>query len=492
MTDNYSGQFDLIQRSDMERTPTPSGYKGLHAFHKYWGKKPAEPMAFLVNALCPANGIVMDPFLGSGLLARISRLAKRRFIGIDINPVSIELGRLFHDLPLAKEYKQAISMISSNARPIIEDSYIRSDGSISSHYLWNGSDLLSVWTIEGRNRVEHEVTGYDLEKYRVFSDYQLAHLREITSFSNSRINATPDLDILDIFKPRACANIDILVHYILTFNDPIVRRALLLTLTAASGQMSNFVFAIDHRGKKNSQSNASSRTEVGSWVIGFWRPTRHFEVNVWNCFINRSRRLQRALDMSEAEVQGRWTDNINRFFSDGMKCALINRPAQEILRNIPDGSIDLILTDPPHGDRIPYLELSDFWNSILQFAQSEFKKEIVVSDAREREKTKDQYVRSMRGILRSFARVLKPQGLVCLLYNSRGTMNWEFLRDPPALEFRGCFHLNYSASSVVQDNRSGALKFDIALVYQRTGGGIRSVAVLENFPGWSFQFPYQR
>ena len=55
-----------------------------------------------------------------------------------------------------------------------------------------------------------------------------------------------------------------------------------VTLTASVGQMSNMVFAITSRGKTTGAT--AGRTEVGSWVIGYWRPTVHFEINVWNCF----------------------------------------------------------------------------------------------------------------------------------------------------------------------------------------------------------------
>ena len=55
------------------------------------------------------------------------------------------------------------------------------------------------------------------------------------------------------------------------------------------------------------------------------------------------------------------------------------------LRDLPERSIDLILTDPPHSDRAPYLELSELWNAVLG-VESDFTDEIVVSNAKERQK----------------------------------------------------------------------------------------------------------
>lgn len=486
----YVGQLDLIPYPEMrvsgDQAVKPSGYTGLHAFHKYWGKKPAESVTFLAENLCPKNGIILDPFLGSGLSTRISLLANRRFIGVDINPISVELGKLFHNLPTYNDYTQAVNYVIDKVKLTIDRSYRRSDGSIATHFLWNGEKLLSTWATNSRKRIENDATSHDIALSESFSSYKPSFLREITTFSNSRINATPSLNLLDIFKPRACANIDKLLQCILSIQDPIIRRSLLLTLTAASGQMSNFVFAITKRGKQ--QGRCPSRTEVGSWAIGFWRPKKHFEVNVLNCFINKSRKLQKALLSQNQLANEPWADHIGSFFTQNMKCALINGPAQVILHEIPSGSIDLILADPPHGDRMPYLELSEFWNSILQFSCSDFENEIVVSNAQERGKSAAQYVETMRYILRSFGRILKRNGILCLIFNCRDVEKWRFLIDPPGLHFVGCFDFSYSSGSIVQDNRGGALKSDVALIFRRPGQR-NCIGVLENMPGWSSEFP---
>jgi hypothetical protein len=57
--------------------------------------------------------------------------------------------------------------------------------------------------------------------------------------------------------------------------------------------MSSMVFAITNRGKTKNQ--ISKKIEVGSWVIGYWRPELHFEINVWNCFESKATKLYKAL-----------------------------------------------------------------------------------------------------------------------------------------------------------------------------------------------------
>jgi len=45
----------------------------------------------IIKASCPKNGVVLDPFAGSGTALRVARKLGRRFIGIDINPEYVEM-----------------------------------------------------------------------------------------------------------------------------------------------------------------------------------------------------------------------------------------------------------------------------------------------------------------------------------------------------------------------------------------------------------------
>ncbi len=53
-----------------------------------------------IKAGCPENGIVLDPFMGAGTTAVVSRKLHRNFVGIELNPEYIEIAnsRLFKEL----------------------------------------------------------------------------------------------------------------------------------------------------------------------------------------------------------------------------------------------------------------------------------------------------------------------------------------------------------------------------------------------------------
>ena len=232
---------------------------------------------------------------------------------------------------------------------------------------------------------------------------------------------------------------------------------------------------------------------MGSWVIGYWRPRLHFEVNAWNCFKNRANRLLKAA-RSVGEEHIPVASSPNEVISKQALACVITGDARETLDALPAESVSLILTDPPHSDRIPYLELSEMWNAILGFAPP-FEKEIVVSNARGRGKDQGTYAGAMRSFFEQTQRVLQIDGHFALLYNARDNGSWDFLRDsgcvPPGLSLVGSFPLKYSAGSVVQDNRSGSLKNDFVIIYrkeERTGRS-RPNDALRLGPGWRTSLP---
>jgi DNA modification methylase len=47
----------------------------------------------MILAGCPKNGIVLDPFMGSGTTAVVAKRLGRNWIGIELNPKYIEIAQ---------------------------------------------------------------------------------------------------------------------------------------------------------------------------------------------------------------------------------------------------------------------------------------------------------------------------------------------------------------------------------------------------------------
>lgn len=435
---------------------------------------------------------MLDPFVGYGSLARECSSLGLNFTGFDINPTAIRLSKFLAATPSSSELSCAFSVLESECKSKIISSY-KIDGTdvVATHYLWEVNELKEVWTSgPRRKRIISTPSSKDLALFHSFDHYDVKHIRPVQIFDNSRINAKSSLDLTAFFTQRALRNIDILLQQIHAINDATLRDAFLLSLTSAIGQMSRMVFAISGRGKM--QGTQNGRVEVGSWVIGYWRPKLHFEINVWNCFERRVRKLISACQ--EVETAFAQANDLG----SGSVC-LRQGDSLDLLLDVSDGSVDLIITDPPHGDRIPYLELSELWNAILQ-EDVDFDNEIIVSNAKGRGKTAADYKARMEGVFAQLRRVLKPGGLLIVLFNSRKDADWDNMTsiiddtsDSSGVEYIGCFDCAYSAGSVVQDNRSGGLKSDFGLVFGKVGCeasiDTTTYAALASLPAWSTNWP---
>ncbi|MDM8523029.1 DNA methyltransferase [Desulfococcaceae bacterium HSG8] len=475
-----------------KKTPvTPEGYKGLAGFHKYWGKKPLEAWSFLIQNLTREKEIIADPFLGSGLIAKECADSDRRFIGFDINPFSIELTKLWLDLPDYEELRKAVDTLRENIKPGIDSLYMTSAGDIITHILWEGNKIKKLWKKISRKRTELTLSEEEIISLENLARKAIPVKNDLNLFDNSRINARKDISLKDLFTYRALAATDKLMLSFDHYNGNI-RRALVMALTASLGQMSNMVFAVTRRGK--TKSAETEKIEVGSWVIGYWRPEQHFEINAWNCFENKADKLLRAVrDISNSNIT-KISDSFRKFHELRDTSYIKVGDAEALLQDIPDNTVKLILTDPPHGDRIPYLELSELWNTFLGF-EADFHNELVVSDAKERKKTTDQYNKKLSSILIECARILKPQGFLAAIFNARSSDHWNSLHTLEAMseaDYMGCYPMPYSAGSVIQDNRKGSLTSDYVLLYGKQVTDAFRKKMNQRFSaveGWSVEYP---
>lgn len=60
--------------------------------------KPVKLMAYLIELGCPKDGVVVDPFVGSGTTCIAAKRLRRRWIGIEINPEYVDIARARIDI----------------------------------------------------------------------------------------------------------------------------------------------------------------------------------------------------------------------------------------------------------------------------------------------------------------------------------------------------------------------------------------------------------
>ncbi len=106
------------------------------------------------------------------------------------------------------------------------------------------------------------------------------------------------------------------------------------------------------------------------------------------------------------------------------------------------GSVDLVLTDPPYYDSVPYSDLSDFfyvwlkrtvghmYGSVLRTPLTPKSQELIAyygSGKRSIQKTPEWYEEGMRRAFSEFNRVLRTGAVACVMFAHKTTAAWEAL-----------------------------------------------------------------
>jgi len=359
---------------------------------------------------------------------------------------------------------------------------------VGTHFIWEDDTIKTIWyncAACGKRQGIKLPDRTDWERLRAIEARTISHFYPQTMlYENSRVNAYAGMMVSDLFTKRNLMALSLLLHAVEQTVDTGLRDILKFTFTACLAQASKMVFVVRQRGKMNGQVRRA-REEVGSWVAGYWIPRERFEVNAWRCFENRFRKVLRGKrevfallgkNYSEAEAYEDLTQGKN---------ILVRTQSATDLSNLPDDCVDYIFTDPPHGDRVPYLELSLMWMSWLRMT-ADFDSEIVVSDAKHRDKNMEDYRTRLALAFSEMYRVLKRGKCMSVAFNSWDDAAWHaFLSSCCKLGFEvvDVTPIRYSANSVIQDSRKGGLRGDFVVTFRkqlRRGGSFNVAAFLNN------------
>jgi len=122
---------------------------------------------------------------------------------------------------------------------------------------------------------------------------------------------------------------------------------------------------------------------------------------------------------------------------DGTADVLLLNQSSSSLPQVPDRSVDLVVTDPPYADNVMYAELSDYfyvWLRELLPGHPSFRAELV-DDAQEavhnrhRGRDGDAYADLLAGVFTEVARVLKDDGRMTFTFHHANQGAWQHLQD---------------------------------------------------------------
>lgn len=495
-TSNLDSFGLIVQKVDDKHHFEAKSYSDIYRMHKYWSKKPYNVISDLLRKYSQPGDIVVDPFCGSGVTIMESIKEHRKALGIDINPIAILITRETAITVESDILLLELKRIKDDLENKINELYLVKRGDfayVMSHCLWDGERPIQIWYHKDKNILKEMPTSQDIDyANRIrYEDIKLSYPTNLL-FVNSRINVNEPKPLFELFTPRNLLALSLLNKRISQIDNLEVREFFKFCLTSSMGQTTKMVFAINHRGKYNGnvrRQNSSTnlpKYDVGSWVIGYWAPKKHFEINVWDIFYRRAKKI--IFTKREQVASGDVGQQVDTFEElqrgDVGTFQIINEASQTALKKIPDSSIDYVLTDPPHGDREPYLELSLMWNSWLDLTPR-YQDEIVISDSKERKKGISEYLDAIEQVFQEVSRILKNGKFFTLIFNSLNDDLWSSIINistRAGFRIENLESMNYSANSVIQDTRKMGLTRDIVMTFRKTNynAEYREVSILSN------------
>lgn len=429
---------------------TPSS---IYAMHKYWGKKPSKELKTIIEKYSKENDIVLDPFSGFGGLGVEAILLNRNVVLNDLNPCAnfISENLLNYNIDLIR-LKELFIFVKS-----------KYDSFSKLWYDFNGKTIISI--LRNNNDEPIMLKLLNNEKNSCF-DLQLKKSEQISFLEqednyhinlwypdnriipNSRISAKEDMHIFDLFPKRALICHTFLFNIIKSLPDSSEKNLLLFAFTANVANCSKLVPPIKTRGIMS----------PGAWMTGFYIAENYIENNVFHYFENRVKKI----------IKGK-TDYINLI-------SYKNRVGEYVVKNgdakkldFNDESIDLVFTDFPYGDTVPYFEQSQIWNSWLGF-EVDYNNEIVISNSKERNKTNEVFEKDIITVISEIERVLKNDSYFVFTFHSLYGSEWSAIVNALAKT-----NLVFVESSLIvqktlpprQLNRQRTIKGDLLVVFQK-------------------------
>lgn len=361
------GQFDYSNRPLLEEIPVKKQQAKRHfGVHGYFTKQTWNVVAEYIKNFSKPGDLVLDPFGGSGVTAVEALMNNRSAINIDLNPMAVFLVK-----SLIAPLKQAALNQAFNE---VKEEYIKNEPTTE-------QDIKKAIKKFGRPDAVPLPKGSDVE--------------------------TAD----QLFTDKQTAQLGLLKHLILKQQNENVRNTLLLMFSGLVTKV-NLTY-----------HSSSSRGDGGGDAAAF-RYYRYriapepVDISVIHFFELRYKKVKEAKKEMEYFINESTISN-----------AQIIKGTATNLKFLPKETVDYIYTDPPYGNKIPYLDLSAMWNSWLdlEVTEQDYKDEAI--EGGEHDKTKNEYNELMAQSIKEMYRVLKYDRWLSFVFAHKDPEFWHLIID---------------------------------------------------------------
>ncbi len=439
----------MREKSDIDFALVESKRPPIYTAMKYWGKKPHNIWREYIENYTPKDGIFLDPFSGSGISVFEAAKCGRKAISFDLNPLtsfihevwssSFDLEKFENKVEdIIKEIEKDkifIKYFSTNSRFSKEKSIVQS-------FKWKNGSIYELGVFKNKKEIEELKTsnsryltepnendhflGESQNEIKIDYWYPNESFIKSPSFSENFLNNIGGNNFSNLWTKRNLYVISKIFHFISKEEDVHLKNQLLF----------GFIQTI-HLCTKMSvpRRAAANRPFSTSWGrSAYICSSRQMEMNPLyvfkrNCIGRQSVKsclsnIENYLGKIPKSISvGKNLKNKNKLSGFDIKYGTVDINA--ISDYIPAKSIDFIMTDPPYGGLVQYLDLSTIWlnwlkNIDLKYTPNYDAEITIKKDIIGLETYKSRFTNSLKNL----HKVLKDDGKIVFTFHNKEISVW--------------------------------------------------------------------
>jgi len=431
----------------------------IYTAMKYWGKKPHNIWRQYIEHYTPPGGTYLDPFAGSATSAFEAVKAGRKVIAFDINPMTsffIEVYNSEYNRTIfERTVMEIVTKIESD--PVYIANFTttciecQNEAARIVNFKWKSNEIyeLAIQCAKhpGANgfrftrppTVQEQVlaSGFDsslLDNYWIPPD----EFHNSDSFSGRFIRDIGGKAFRNLWTMRNLYILARIFDLISRVDDSQLRIQLAFSFVQTLHLTSKMSVP------RNTDANRAFSTSWGRSAYLVAR--RQMEMNPLHVFISSSLGKQSTDSVLSSikdylgvdHVKASYVDQSNRASKTtnfDIKYGIVN--VLNITDYIEPKSVDFIMTDPPYGELVKYLDLSTIWlvwlKKLYPKLVADYSNEIIVS----RDHSLQQYENRLTTALKNLNTVLKDDGKIVFTFHNQKLSIWNaFLRSVQAAGFK--------------------------------------------------------
>ena len=413
----------------------------IYTAMKYWGKKPHNIWREYIKNYTPEDGIYLDPFAGSAVSAFEAVKAGRKAIAFDLNPITaFTIEVIASDFSLDKFKNKVQNIISTIERDSIYQQYFYTTcrycgnkNAVVQNYKWNNDELYEVGIVcncdEGRytcspNQNEQNIAK-SLNTLQIKSWYTDKPFHESESFSANFINCIGGNNFANLWTKRNLYVLSKIYDLILREQDDVIKKQLIFGFIQSVHLCTKMSVPRTERGNRPFSTSWGRSAYLCSAKKMEMNPLLVFE---GNCIGKQS--VESALKNAQAYI-GKKPELIyidernrkNRSKKFDIKYGIID--INTITDYIDDESIDFIMTDPPYGGLVQYLDLSSIWLVWLEKYDKKYMPNFAAEISYNKKTINfETYKKRFQNAIKNLYKVLKSDGKIVFTFHNKEIKIW--------------------------------------------------------------------